>query len=927
MENYFSKDINDICKNFNVEFEQGLPAHEATARLKQHGENKLIEQETRKPLKILLEQFTSLLVIILIIAAVISGFLGKVTETSAILAIVILFAILGFIQEYRAEKAMAALRALTVPKIRVRRNGEYSEILAKDLVPGDIVFLEAGNIVPADLRLAESNNLRIQESMLTGESEPIDKSIDTIHKNQVHIGDRFNMAFMGTTVTYGRGLGIVVKTGMKTELGNIASMIQQVETESTPLKENLNQVGKILALAGVMVSAIIMIIGILHNVSVSSMFLTAVSVAVAVVPEGLPAVLTVTLALGAQRLLRRNSLIRRLHAVETLGSVTVICSDKTGTLTENKMTVMFVDVAEHMTEIEEVKKELSSQNSHDICDQNQIFTKPISTCIALIGGVLCNDASLKPGSESNSRSKETIGDPTEGALLMAAYNGGFNISAIRDTYPRVAELPFDSDRKCMTTVHEFATDKSKKRVIPEEIKNMTDRLQPLYAPYISITKGASSSLLENTTHILKDDKIVPINQEWMERITKGHDRLAEKGMRVLGIACKFLDEVPNKNQLKDLEHDLIFIGIFGMIDPPRPEVKKAVQTCKTAGIRPVMITGDHPLTARFIAYDLGITENAEILTGQQLNQMSDAELKVKIKDVSIFARVSPEHKLKIVNAFKDQGELVAMTGDGVNDSPALKKSDIGIAMGISGTDVAKQASDMVLLDDNFSTIVSAVEEGRTIFDNILRFIKFSISGNIGKVLVMLLAPLFGITIALLPLQLLWLNLLTDGLLGFGLGLEPAERNIMRQKPRSPHSNIFSEGVGSQIIRIGLFIGVLSMIVGVYYFDPQNPKDNTWQTMLFTALAFIQIGQALGSRSMQKGIISFNFKSNPVIFIIVILVIVLQMLAIYAPFLAKFFRVSPLSPTQVGICILLSIITYVYVKFEKYIYLKKRETSR
>ena len=930
MHTWHVQPIDAICSNLRVNPRSGLSSLEARVRLDQYGENKLIEQGKRKACKILFEQFTSTLVIILIVAAIISGILGKVTETAAILAIVILFAILGFIQEYRAERAMAALRGMTVPRIRVKRDDEFVEILSKFLVPGDIVFLESGNIVPADLRLLESNNLQIQESALTGESEPVDKEVNVIENDHIPLGDRYNMAFMGTIVTYGRGLGVVVGTGMKTELGKIASLIQGVQEETTPLQQKLNNVGKTLALYGIIVSAIIMIIGVFQGVSISDMFLTAVSVAVAVVPEGLPAVMTVTLALGAQRMLRRNALIRKLQAVETLGSVTVICSDKTGTLTENKMTLMFVDVAEQMTPIDELKTRISGNNSENLCAHFDFLEKPTSLCIAMIGGVLCNDASLKLQADSNTY--QTIGDPTEGALLIGASNlitasnSGFNIESIREAFPRIAELPFDSNRKCMTTVHRFDDQYDDGNAF-KGLRDLMNRMKIVNLPYISITKGASAILIENSKHIMIKDKIVPMNDDWLARINKSHDKLAEDGMRVLGIACKFLDEIPGKNDLKSLETDLVFIGLLGMIDPPRPEVREAVRKCKSAGIRPVMITGDHPLTARFIAYDLGITNNSEIITGQQLNHMSESDLKNSIKNVSIFARVSPEHKLKIVNAFKDMGEIVAMTGDGVNDSPALKKADIGIAMGITGTDVAKQASDMVLLDDNFSTIVSAVEEGRTIFDNIVRFIQFSIAGNIGKVLVMLLAPLFGISVALLPLQLLWLNLLTDGLLGFGLGLEPAEQNIMQKKPRAPHASIFANGVGPQIIRIGLFIGAAAMAVGIIFYRKDTADTNTWQTMLFTSLAFLQIGQALGSRSFKKEGFSFNLSENPAIFIMIALVIILQLLVIYAPYISKFFNVTPLSPLELLICFIMSGITHIYVKVEKYLLHKRQESFR
>jgi Ca2+-transporting ATPase len=907
---WHTKPVEEVLRKLRTDAVNGLSREETTERLKQYGPNELIERDRKKSLIILLEQFTSTLVIILIIAAFIAGFLGKPTETIAILAIVFLFAILSFVQEYRAEKAMAALKRLTVPLVKIQRNGVLVEISARELVPGDIIILETGNLVPADVRLIESVNLRMQESALTGESEPVDKEIDIIDTIQLALGDRRNMGYMGTIVTYGHGKAVVVETGMRTELGKIATLIQEVKSEMTPLQRRLNQVGKIMAVFGISVAAIVMIIGVLHGKSLSDMFLTAVSVAVAVVPEGLPAVVTVTLALGAQRMLRRKSLIRRLPAVETLGSVTVICSDKTGTLTENRMSVMLIDVAGQFMELSDIIKRHPApilDLQQQACGKNLFENKPKSICMVLVGGALCNDAWLRPDPKTGRL--QLIGDPTEGALLVAASYADVYKYKLIEILPRVAELPFDSTRKRMTTVHKLPTDPGQ---IPPPIEFMrTDD-----SPYISITKGAVDSLLEVASQVWVNDKPILLDDYWRKRVQLANDQMAQKGMRVLGLAIRWLDTVPSKKQLNRLEQDLTFVGLIGMIDPPRPEVKQAVKTCKQAGIRPVMITGDHPLTARFIANELGISNNGKVITGQDLNAMSEADLNIAVKEVSIFARVSPEHKLKIVQALQRQGQIVAMTGDGVNDSPALKKADIGVAMGITGTDVAKEASAMVLLDDNFATIVAAVEEGRVIYDNIRRFVKFSIAGNLGKVLVMLLMPLFGVTVALLPLQLLWLNLLTDGLLGLGLGLEPAEKNTMRRPPRDPKAHFFTNGLGIHVLWVGALIGIIALAVGYCYFDPENPSDMTWQTMLFTVLAFLQVGQALASRALQRATISLDFRSNPTMWLMILAVFILQLAVIYVPVLDRFFNVTPLSLVNLLLCIALTILVYVPVKLEK-----------
>lgn len=905
---WHTKPVDEVLRELKTDSVNGLSDGEAAERLKKFGPNQLIEVGRKKPVILLLQQFTSTLVIILIIAAIISGFLGKPTETTAILTIVILFAILSFIQEYRAEKAMAALKKLTVPLVKVIRNEILVEISAEKLVPGDIIVLETGNVISADLRLIESVNLRIQESALTGESEPIDKVIEPIDSINLPLGDHKNMGYMGTNVTYGHGKAVAVETGMRTELGKIASLIQQVKHEITPLQRRLNQVGNIMAVLGISVAVIVMMLGLFKGELLSDMFLTAVSVAVAVVPEGLPAVVTVTLALGSQRMLRRKALIRKLPAVETLGSVTYICTDKTGTLTENRMTATVIDVAGQFInlskEFPHVAPILGGQQPFK---EDFFENKPKSVCMVLLGGALCNDATLRPDPETGK--VQLIGDPTEGALLVAASYANIFRHKLIEIFPRVTEIPFDPVRKRMTTVHQLPEDQSK-FPLPIKFMRMDD------SRFLAITKGAADSLLEVTQYVWVDDTPVPLDDYWRKRIQIANDLMAQRGMRVLGLAIRWLDKLPVNKQLEHLEENLIFIGLIAMIDPPRPEVKHAVETCKRAGIRPVMITGDHPLTARFIANELGISRNGKVITGQDLNEMTAAELEMIVKEVSVYARVSPEHKLKIVQSLQRQGQIVAMTGDGVNDSPALKKADIGIAMGITGTDVSKEASDMVLLDDNFTTIVAAVEEGRVIYDNIRRFVKFSIAGNLGKVLVMLLMPLFGVTVAMLPLQLLWLNLLTDGLLGLGLGLEPAEKNTMSRPPRDPKANFFSNGLGIHVLWVGGLIGMIAIAVGYLYYNPKNPSDMTWQTMIFTALAFLQVGQAMASRSMHKATFSLDFRFNPTMWLMIFAVFVLQLAVIYLPILDQFFNISPLRLDDLLLCMILTSLVYIPVKLEK-----------
>ena len=894
----------DTVTELKSDATKGLSPTEATARLQTYGPNELAEQGGRSPFKILWEQLTATMVLILLAAAIVSAVLGKWHEAIAILAIVLLFALLGFVQEYRAEKAMAALKKLAVPNVRVRRGGTLQELPARELVPGDLVLLEAGNLVPADLRLVESVNLRIQEAALTGESEAVEKQTAAVEKGDLPLGDRRNMAYMGTTVTYGRGMGLVTTTGMQTELGNIANLLQQSEDEMTPLQKRLDQVGKILALVGVLIAVLVAVLDMLRGSTVVEAFLVAVSVAVAVVPEGLPAVVTITLALGARRMLARNALIRKLPAVETLGSVTTICSDKTGTLTENRMTVTVLDVAGHRVEVTEETTD-QGQVTLDLSTPAAV-TPQGSLGLLMIGGALCNDAKLTiDDNGGNGKKYHAIGDPTEGALVVAAAKFGLFKEALEANKPRVAELPFDSDRKRMTTVHALA--ESEQSAIRELIAIVAPN-----APYIAFTKGSVDGLLDIASHVWMDGVRSPLSASFRQRIEAANQALAENGMRVLGVAFK----TPTTTATTEMEIDLTFIGFVGIIDPPRAEVKEAVARCKSAGIRPVMITGDHPLTALHIAKELGIAQAGDrVVTGVELNQIQDRELDALVEQIPVYARVSPEHKLRIVEALKRRGHVTAMTGDGVNDAPALKTADIGVAMGITGTDVSKEAAKMVLRDDNFSTIVAAVEEGRVIYDNLRKFIKFSISGNIGKVLVMLLGVLIGMPNPLLPLQLLWLNLLTDGLLGIGLGVEPAERNIMQRQPVPSQAGIFSGGVGGQILRFGFLIGALSLGMGAWHFFTGH---DDWQTMMFTTLAFSQVWQALGTRSGNDSLFKAGVFSNLPLLGLALLVVGAQLVAIYLPALQTFLQTSWLAPIDLLLCFGVSFLVFVYAEVEKII---------
>ena len=806
----------------------GLSAAEAAVRLDAHGPNELQETISRPAWKMLVAQFIEPMILILIAAAILSFSLGDITEGIAILAIVILFGVLGFIQEYRAEKAMAALRQMSSPVVRVRRDGSLLEIPARELVPGDIVLLEAGNIVPADLRLLEVVNLGVMEAALTGESEAVKKQIEALPDEKLPLGDRRNLVFMGTIIAHGRGTGIVAETGMRTELGKIAGMIQDIDEGRTPLQRKLAQVGKHLSIAGLGAALAILAIGMMRGEKFTDMLLTAVSLLVAVVPEGLPAVITATLALGGRRMLKRHALIRKLPAVETLGAVTVICTDKTGTLTENRMTVTRLHTLHRALSLAADPAEPSLPSAED-----EPEIAPL-----LLSASLCNDAHLV--FEESGKPPRMIGDPTETALLVAAERFGIATQSLGDELPRIAEFPFDSDRKRMATLHRG----------DEGDYPLPDAMA---APVLAAVKGSPDGLAKLATHVLDQGRIVPLTDEIRLKFHGDNERMANDGIRVLGIAFRRFNAPPAAlSKAHDIESDLVFCGLIGMMDPPREAVRDAVAGSHSAGIRTIMITGDHPLTAAAIARNLRLSPEGKepsLMTGAELAAISGADLEKRAEHITVYARVSPEDKLRIVTALQNRGHIVAMTGDGVNDSPALKRAEIGVAMGITGTDVAKESSKMVLLDDNFATIVAAIEEGRIIYDNLVRFIKYSFGGNLGKVLVMMFAPLAGIgAMALRPLHLLWLNLLTDGLMGLGLGLEPAETDVMSRPPRKPDAPILDRSTIVHVGWMGVFIAFASLLLaGAWYrFGWGNGE---WQTVLFAAIGFAQIGQAWGLRAL------------------------------------------------------------------------------
>jgi Ca2+-transporting ATPase len=852
----------DVAGRLGTDTQLGLTAAEAARRLERYGQNEIPAAERRGVAAIVAAQFTDFLILLLIAAAVIAGLLGEGTDAIAIVVIVLLNAAVGASQEYRAERAIAALRRMAAPEANVVRDGSSLRVPAAALVPGDVVELEAGDVVPADLRLTETVELHADESALTGESLAVAKDPRTLDEHAV-LGDRSNMAYRSTAITRGKGSGLVVATGAQTEIGRIAALLSSAEQLRTPLQQRLAGFGRRLAIAALVICALIFVIGLLNGQPPLLMFLTAVSLAVAAVPEALPAIVTVSLAIGAKKLSRMQSLVRHLPAVETLGSVTFICTDKTGTLTENRMTLATVRAG--------------GRDFDSVAAIDGPAGRYIGQALAL-----CND--VTPAGRSS--------DPTESALFRAAADAGFDKRALLGAAPKVAELPFDEARKCMTTVH------------------LSDE------GCVAFSKGAPEQILACCERAIDAGaNAVPLD---LAAALEDARRLAGGGYRVLALARRELADCSDiaAQPAESVETGMDFLGLVGLTDPLRPEVPGAVADCLAAGIAPVMITGDHPATARQIAAQLGLAAaESQTLTGPQLAAMEDSELADQVRRVRVYARVSPEQKIRIVKALQQAGEVVAMTGDGVNDAPALKQASIGVAMGRRGTDVAREAADLVLLDDNFATIVTAVHEGRRVYDNITKFIKYIVPSNFGEILVLFLAPLLGLPMPLLPIQILWINLVTDGLPGLAFSAEPAESNIMRRPPRSPSASLTAGGVWQHMLWMGLLIGALSLLTALW-----APAGDTshWQSMVFTTLVVAQLFQALGMRTDTDSLLKVGLLSNAYMFGAVALSFAVQLAVLYVPPLSAIFNTTPLPLGDLAICLGLGAIVLPAVELEKWL---------
>ncbi|MFA5171666.1 MAG: calcium-translocating P-type ATPase, PMCA-type [Sulfuriferula sp.] len=854
----------ETIHRLETDAQAGLAPAEIAARLASYGANVLLEKPRRSLLRMLFDQFADFMILVLIGAAIISGMIGDASDTIAIIVIVALNAVIGFVQEFRAERAMAALKAMAAVNAKVMRKGEPVVLPASDIVPGDIVILEAGNVVPADLRLLEAAQLKVDEATLTGESSTVEKHTRALTEKDMPLGDRKNLTYKGTVVTYGRGLGVAVATGMDTELGKIAASLQEDGEIKTPLQKRLAKFGQRLALVVLAISAIVFVVGVMRGEPAILMFLTAISLAVAAIPEALPAVVTIALALGARKMVKKHALIRRLPAVETLGSVTYICSDKTGTLTQNKMK------AEEIFADGELLREWRKRDNNDVWT---LLFKALA---------LSNDA-------SHSQHEKPDGDPTEVALYCAALGAGFEKAALEIESPRLLELPFDSERKRMTTFHR----------------------DPQGA--MAFTKGAPESILTRCSSMLTANGEVPMPAAAM---LENVERMAADGLRVLAVAYRVWPALPDAGDAEEVESKLVFLGLIGLMDPPRDEAKEAVSLCQTAGIIPVMITGDHPATALAIAKRLGIvSDDGRVMTGTELSQLSQAAFEAQVLDIRVYARVDPQQKIKIVRALQDKGEFVAMTGDGVNDAPALKRADIGVAMGKGGTDVAREASALVLLDDNFATIVHAVREGRRIFDNIRKFIKYTMTSNAGEVWTIFLAPFMGLPIPLLPIHILWINLVTDGLPGLALTAEPEEQGIMRRPPRPPQESIFAHGMWQHMLWVGLLMGGVSLVTQAWAYHTDSAH---WQTMVFTVLCLSQMGHVMAIRSEQESLFKIGIFSNPLLLGAVALTFALQMATIYVPFLQPIFKTEALDADELILCIGLSTVVFFAVEIEKWL---------
>ncbi|MEW5965212.1 MAG: cation-translocating P-type ATPase [Pseudomonadota bacterium] len=854
----------EVARRLGVKIDSGLPRGEVERRQAEHGPNAIREGRPRTLLERIASQLGDFMILVLLAAAVVSGLLGDLSDTIAIVVIVALNALIGLVQESRAERALEALKSMSAPHARVLRDGGIERIAAAEIVPGDIVMLEAGDIVPADLRLAEAAGLKADESLLTGESVTVEKCAKAIGDEAAGVAERAGMAFKGTTITYGRGVGLAVATGMATEVGRIAGLLDASERVRTPLQRRLEAFGKRLAVLVMVICTVIFAIGLLRGEAPLLMFLTAVSLAVAAIPEALPAVVTVALALGARRMVVRNALIRSLPAVETLGSITFVCSDKTGTLTENRMRV----------------EELRALGERVLPTAGSAAPEPAATLRTALA--LCNDA-VRAGDGS------LVGDPTETALAEAAAGGGLVRETLERDWPRRLELPFDADRKRMTTIHRSG-----------------DRI-------VAYTKGAPETVIPLSIRELTATGEIEIARA--ERLAEA-ERMAEEGLRVIAVTRRVWREMPDAADAAAIESELTLVGLVGLMDPPRAEARDAVATCRAAGVTPVMITGDHPATAQAIAHRLGIVEDGgRVLTGRELAELSEAEFARLVGDVRVYARMDPAQKIRIVEALQRNGELVAMTGDGVNDAPALKRADIGVAMGKGGTDVAREAASLVLVDDNFATIVKAIEEGRRIFDNVRKFIKYTMTSNSGEIWTIFLAPFLGLPVPLLPIHILWINLVTDGLPGLALAAEGREPGVMRRPPRPPKESIFAHGMWQHMVWCGLAMGLVSLAAQA---GAIASGASHWQTMVFTVLTLSQMGHVLAIRSDRASFFDSRVPRNPMLWGAVALTFVLQMAVIYIPALNPIFHTAPLTDGELAVCLALSTIVFALVEIEKWL---------
>ena len=899
MEHYYNQTINEVVKKFEVDPTSGLSSQEVEIRKEKYGPNKLESHKQKSLLSIFIEQFKSSMVVILFIAAIVSGVIGVIEdegliETIVILAILLLNAVIGTIEERRAQSSLEALNKMSAPRSKVLRDGQTTEISSTEIVPGDIVVLDTGDIIPADMRLIEAVNLKVQESALTGESVPVEKINGQLKDQDISLGDRTNMAFSTSVVTYGRGKGVIVGTGMNTEVGKIAHMLQSTEATETPMSKRLEQLGKVLGYVALVICALIFVIGILYGNNWLDMFMMAVSLAVAAIPEGLQIVATIVLAIGVQRLVKQNAIVRTLPSVETLGSTTVICSDKTGTLTQNKMTVVETWTNETSSDFRNTDNQDAIKGNEELSGDKELLG---DEKLLIMSALLCTDSHLNINAEDGKH--ELSGDPTETSIVELALKLGYNKNELEKQYPRVQEVPFDSERKRMATINQMGEDKFHVNV-----------------------KGGLDEVLNVTTHILFNGEVRPITDQDIEAIKSENEQMAKSALRVLSVAYKEINSIPEKVSAETVEKDLVFIGLLGMIDPARPEVIEAVKKCKTAGIRPVMITGDHKITAVAIADEIGIYEKGHrAVTGTDVEALDDESLFSNIEDYSVYARVAPEHKVRIVKAWQKHGDIVAMTGDGVNDAPALKQADIGVAMGIVGTEVAKDASDVVLTDDNFATIVSAVEEGRRIYDNILKVIQFLLSANMGEVLLIFIASIFNLGNPLSPILILWINLVTDSLPALALSLDPAEKDIMTRKPRDPKKGFFTKGMIIRIVYQGSTIGLISLAA---YIIGRNDGINMGldnpealgQTMAFAVLGFSQLFHVRNLHSNKVSSFKTSILSNKSLLLAILASSILMLVVLLIPGVMNVFGLVPMDGTHWLYVLVLSLVPIVIVELVK-----------